>query len=58
MISIIHSINVKCIDNVKCFKNILAFYYALIYNRLNNKENKQNKLKSKQLILLMEVNYE
>ena len=38
--------SVKCIKNVKYFKNILAFCYALIYNRLNNKENKQNKLKA------------
>ena len=38
--------NVKYTDNLKYLKNILAFCYALIYNRLNNKENKQNKLKA------------
>ena len=42
MISITNYKNVKYTNNVKYFKNILAFYYALIYNRLNNKENKQN----------------
>ena len=43
MISITNCINVKCIDNVKYLKYVVDFYYALIYNRLNNKENKQNK---------------
>ena len=42
MISITNYKNVKYTNNEKYLKNILAFYYALIYNRLNNKENKQN----------------
>ena len=46
MISITNYINVKCIDNVKYLKYVVDFYYALIYNRLNNKENKQNKSKA------------
>ena len=43
MILAVNYKNVKCIKNVKQLKYVVDFYYALIYNRLNNKENKQNK---------------
>ena len=43
MISIDNCKNVKYAINVKYLKYLIDFYYALIYNRLNNKENKQNK---------------
>ena len=46
MISITNCKNAKCIKNVKYLKYVIDFYYALIYNKLNNKENKQNKLKA------------
>lgn len=41
MIFVINYNNVKYVNNVKYFKNILAFCYALIYNRYNNKKTKK-----------------
>lgn len=46
MISIDNYKNVKFANNVKNLKYLIDFYYALIYNRLNNKENKQNNIKA------------
>ena len=46
MILAVNYKNVKYTKNVKQLKCVVDFYYALIYNRLNNKENKQNKSKA------------